>query len=730
VDWNNEGQDAGREQLLDGGMEERNDAGQPESAPMDGSVTEDSGERDASTMSDAASDAAPAPPEPVLTVDFPPPGVVDGPSIRARGTVTAGSEPVTLHLNDMPVQIEPGGIWSATLELRPGANEFHFEAATMVGSSKRDLKLVRELVVTAPSDLAVAVSNWKAYLMDATIPALYSVDLSTAVTTLLAAPGVGSGVDLGSPISIGARLTFDGPGLRPYYTPYYTARYGEPAQVGVLRLETTGNRAVVSSGSVGSGPALSFPSALAFDQLRDRFLYADGQVRAVSPATGARSEVAALPCRAITVNHNVAYCLEGNFENFVVTKIDLETNQTAVVSDGRARPTPTAPGANAGPTFIMARGIASSDMTRSIYVSDEDRAAIIEVNPETGARTILSGRERGVGPALVSPEGIGVDADGNVLVADPELGALVRVNFQTGDRSLVMRTGAGAGPYLTWPRLIGGDGEHLWALDTNNEAIVAIDRTSGARELLGALPTDLGGNRATAAIMQGDHAGAYVLKPRSPAPLIRISFPSGQVLPVASSDRGTGPGFNYPQALAWEELDRKLLVLDGATLLRVDVNTGDRTELSGPNVGHGPAFVGPSAVIMLTAETTFVSDLGGGTQPLLFKVDLRTGDREAVISPDNLQGLKTISGLGADPAGKRLFVFAPNRVFALDIQSGELTSIVDTSQAPGLRLALPRQPYYNGVVHYDGGRRQILLASAHGIIAIDETNGNRMLTSR
>jgi hypothetical protein len=41
---------------------------------------------------------------------------------------------------------------------------------------------------------------------------------------------------------------------------------------------------------------------------------------------------------------------------------------------------------------------------------------VVEVNPGTGARTLISGGGRGSGPALETPDSVAVEASGDILV--------------------------------------------------------------------------------------------------------------------------------------------------------------------------------------------------------------------------------------------------------------------------------------------------------------------------
>ncbi len=69
-----------------------------------------------------------------------------------------------------------------------------------------------------------------------------------------------------------------------------------------------------------------------------------------------------------------------------------------------------------------------------IVITDEgggSRPAVVEVNPNTGARTLISGRGRGSGPALAVPVSVAAEASGDILVA----------NLATGNRTVLSEDG-------------------------------------------------------------------------------------------------------------------------------------------------------------------------------------------------------------------------------------------------------------------------------------------------
>ncbi len=88
-----------------------------------------------------------------------------------------------------------------------------------------------------------------------------------------------------------------------------------------------------------------------------------------------------------------------------------------------------------------------------IVVTDEGFTGfvpdVVEVNPATGGRTLISGRGRGSGPALAVPDTVAVEASGDILVSNEGVTGgtqLLRIDPATGDRVVLSANGTGTGP--------------------------------------------------------------------------------------------------------------------------------------------------------------------------------------------------------------------------------------------------------------------------------------------
>jgi hypothetical protein len=163
----------------------------------------------------------------------------------------------------------------------------------------------------------------------------------------------------------------------------------------------TGNRTIISSPTVGSGPAFLTPLGVTVSALGDVFVVDEAldAVVGVDPITGARQIVSGCP--------------EGD------------------------DPCPV-PLVGSGTAFLRPISIAS-EAPGSLVVTDVEFGAVVRINSETGDRTIVSDASTGLGPVFFNPVGMAVDSNGMIFVADASRRAVFRVDPISGDRSIVSK---------------------------------------------------------------------------------------------------------------------------------------------------------------------------------------------------------------------------------------------------------------------------------------------------
>jgi len=172
------------------------------------------------------------------------------------------------------------------------------------------------------------------------------------------------------------------------------------------------------------------------------------------------------------------------------------------------------------------------------------RPAVVEVNKSTGARTLISGRGRGTGPALQIPASIAVEAGGDILITDVSAitgnPQLLRIDPATGNRTVLTGVGVGAGPAVN-VAAVGLENGVIYVTDVVGNQIMSVDAVTGARRLIS------GPGRGT--------GPAFV------SPISMTSDSPGSLV-VLDTDFPAGPGLGL------------------GALIRVDLATGDRTLLN------------------------------------------------------------------------------------------------------------------------------------------------------
>lgn len=171
-----------------------------------------------------------------------------------------------------------------------------------------------------------------------------------------------------------------------------------------------------------------------------------------------------------------------------IAKRNLTTSDTAVGG-----------GAPLGRTVALASNyvedydLATNDFD-TIYVLSESASGgeigLVPVDFETGNRgtTISDFSDSGLGPLLTQPGHMVLDAAADRFYVSGEIGGnpgIISVDAETGERSLVSGGSTGAGPAFTTPHgLALGPGDTLLVADTDADAVLSVDLSSGDREEL------------------------------------------------------------------------------------------------------------------------------------------------------------------------------------------------------------------------------------------------------
>ena len=198
---------------------------------------------------------------------------------------------------------------------------------------------------------------------------------------------------------------------------------------------------------------------------------------------------------------------------------------------------------------------------------------------------------------------------------------------------------------------------------------------------------------------------------------------------VSGPGMGVGPALAGPMDMAQLDANR-LAVVDTAldAVLSVNLNTGDRIVLSGAGVGSGPAIDNPRT--MAVDSTNALGYVANETNGEIVVVDLITGVR-TLLTDNSDDGLDIVepTGVDLDSNNQRLLVAdsgdgstASIQLVAVDLASGEKQ--IMSSQAVGSGPTLL-------------GMRDVVLTSPNvalvagddQIVVVDLTNGDRTVVA-
>lgn len=374
-------------------------------------------------------------------------------------------------------------------------------------------------------------------------------------------------------------------------------------------------------------------------------------------------------------------------------------------------------------------------------------AAIVAIDLTSGVDTTISDLNTGAGVNFSLPTGLALDSGNNrVLVQDADSRSLIAVALDTGDRSVISDNVTGAGPNFT-----GGDqdivfdaantralvlgsaigGGRLLAVDlsTGDRSIVS-DATTGSGEPfcvaeVGGAVGDLNNNRILALSLCG-----------APPRIIAVDLSNGDRSNVgdltAQSSVGTGIALEFPQDVQLDLAAGRLLVADEglAALIAIDLGSGARSELSGPNAptGSGPDFM------ILTGHSI---DAGNNrifastfSPAALFSVNRITGDR--TIISDITTGAGTsftelTRAIYYDETNDRVIVIDDNgaalSLVAVDINSGDRSILSDSTTGLGPDLADSHS------IVFDSLNSRLIIAGDNMVMAVDPASGDRSIIS-
>ena len=446
--------------------------------------------------------------------------------------------------------------------------------------------------------LELDVANDRAWLVERsfgpTSGAVLEVDLSSGSRTVVSGPGVGSG-----PWPEFQSWASRVPGTNLLLIPCYL----EDLVLGVDL--ATGDRRIVSDPSLGLGAPWEnvWDVAAAADGRAWVGSSVDGRLFGVDVSSGVHAEVAP---SAVPSDRDL-FDLELDAANGrLLVADDLRSAILSMDLDDDALEVLVRSSIGSGAPFrrALASGTAVDRAGRA-WVIDNERGELVSVELATGARMLVSGSGAGSGPEFIQPMRVGVDASSGtvrVIVMDTGLGAVVEVDVDSGARTILSGPGVGSGPPLNVPSFSGVSmdvaGGAAWVIDgvdiySPENRVVRVDLATGARTIVSGDGVGVGPKLVDAHGVALDLAGGRALTFSLDA-LIAVDVSSGDRSVFSSDAVGAGPSYGKPVLLEWDAVEQRALVYGRlAGITTVNGASGDRQLLAKSDEAKGAGLAWP-----------------------------------------------------------------------------------------------------------------------------------------
>ncbi len=652
----------------------------------------------------------PPPPQNVPSVSIVSPaqsGLTNAASYTFRGTVSDadGDAISSIEFRDasgtvLATTTPSGGSWSQSVPLEFGLNEISIEATDArggVGSASAEIQrdFLLGLVSSPQYDAATGTVYELSVTFDGSAPlAVIAVDVATGTRTIVSGEGVGAGPALDrtdlmvrNPVS-GELLVFNESPREVIAVDSRTGDrtlVGDASAVGFIagavvdaandRLIILGTCSELWSLSLSNGALVSLGTVVipgSTTQQPGLDISSDGTLMYINGGEViAEVTVATLAVRELTVDPifpggiivqttNLVLDEVGNRILFAVGTLIVSvdrasgTNQQIVIADGEGTLGSIGPGRTPD----------------ELLFTDQFADRLVAVDLTSGDTERLGGSFVGDGPPMEDDD-FAVDPATGVAYSTlvvfglgqvpprPTTGDLLRVDPATGQRTrIVADFGVPLDLVSNDGMAVDANGDVLWLVGGAPNGLWRFDAQTG----LGQEVVDFTGISPINLCYDAAANVAYSMDGFTDD-VVAFDIGAGTTTVVSSEGRGigTGPGPTSSFGFACDAANGRLFVNDSlsgtASLIAVDLASGNRTIVSDATRGAGPALVRPRAkAVTPNGATALVWDLG--TESLV-AVDIASGDR---------RDLYTRVGLSQYPP-------APGKVVAID---NETVLIADT----------------------------------------------------
>lgn len=620
-----------------------------------------------------------------VSVLFPPTGgVTDQETILVNGTAAADAAINGVAVNDIEATSDDQfATWQVRVPLNRGANDFVVAVRAVRDGDDHTANTAIMVERTDPAfrnPVGVALDKTRGRLLVVESDRLLAVDLVTGARSVLPLTGVA--------LLNAGRIAIRDDGREAYI--------GGLGSIFRVDLES-GATDIATAKGIGTGASFSNVAGVRFDSATTQFIASDrtgsGGVFSVDGATAERTTLTGVGFKAM---HDFVIDGVGNRLIAVgetVTAWDLDTAVATTLSTDAAG--------------TDMRGLAWDAARSVLFGVDQNTGYVLEWSAITGIRRVLSGDGQD-GPRLVAPRGMVFERDRNrLLLTDEGLDATVAIDVGTGHRSILSGVRAGTGPDLDNIReLVRSPDGRTFALKSNGDIVFIEGNTRTLIQNVRAAPHTVVGSM----LFDATHDRLIVSVLTGPS-LLAVDPASGNVTTLSDGTRGSGPLLVRPDRIAFD--GQYALVMDIAlkAIVRVDLQTGDRTVFSGAEAGSGPAL---ESLWCLDASATtgelLVNDLGRG----YVSIDPQTGNRDLVAEARSF-----LPDLAIDVVGRRAFQVGSGELICIDLRSGELTEV--RTRGPALDNPL--------TVLYDEARHVVLVGdrATASVMAISPDTGERVI---
>ena len=632
---------------------------------------------------------------PLARIDFPlPMALTDAETIRVRGTARDPDGIASVRVNGVLASTVNGfASWWAEVPLELGENLLQVETLDLAGNldpSAAETSVNRDgVIVRRPEGLALDPSSGTCFVFD-WVPdgfehlpktRIVAADLATGELSIVSSSTKGSGP---LPRYASSEMEFDSVAGRLLVL--------DGTLDSLLAVDlVTGDRTVVSGGSVGSGPPLVSVTGLELDLDHDR-AFVFGQ--SFAPASGA------------------------------LMGVNLSSGARWVVSS-------PAVGSGPWPTYqrFMQRVPGGDRLLVACYMTD----VLLGIDIGTGDRAILSDVSSSVGAPWSGIWSVAAIPGGRAWVSSVGDGRLFALDLASGKHAAILEPPSGEEGALMDLKLDSAN-ERLLAADDMNAAVVSLDLVGGSVGV--ALRSSIGrGVKFRRSMVRGtavNAAGRVLVVDGSLGELVGADLASGVRTLISGSGVGAGPDFISPYSVAIDESTgvERALVLDPGLkgVIAVDLASGDRSLVSGPGVGVGPAFhFELSSPLTLEASGGIAWVMDSSFDPFggrLLAVDLATGNRRLVSGEGVGAGRPLIFSydFDIDAQGGRALAVSLEELVSIDLVSGDRTLFSGSAVGSG--------PEFNDPVLIawdDLEQRAIVYGVYAGLISVDGATGDRLL---